>query len=280
MIPVFYEHIRIDDDIDRAGKGVYSRGERDHAQDFRGKLPSMLANTPGAEAQKILQRLAKEVNDPRLSKWLMALSEKQAAKSVAHAPWTPSEVAHFSQKYEKQPQTSDELFQIVLDRFAEIKNDVERGEFSERELLSLATKETCFQNWLAGRLRRLSRERYHVIREPELDRRKKPDIHLADSKGNVVNIEIKPVAKKRFKYTLKSLESTLEDQLVGQYMHDVHSRHGILVIFLVEKRIWCPKQCGAITFEELIEKLKEKSAEIIQKNSGVEMLEVFGIDCT
>jgi hypothetical protein len=278
MIPVFYSHIKIADDIPHR-TGVYSPTERDDAQGFRGKLPTILADIRGEEAHEAICSIIDATQDPQMKKWLLSLSRKQAAKSVSHKPWTPSHVAEFSKTFEKEPNTADELFQIACYRLTDIKNDVEKGDFSERELLSKTFDEKELQVWLAGRLMRESRRRYNVVREPEVDLKKKPDIRLENNKAGVVSIEIKPVGGK-FRYTFDSLKRTLNDQLVNQYLRAVNSRHGILAVIMVARKSWRPLGEGRLNFMQLIQKLNEYAKEIQANNIEVEQLKVIGIDCT
>ena len=278
MIPVFYSHIKRADDIPHR-TGVYSPTERDDAQGFRGRLPTILANIRGEEAHKAICSIIDATQDSQMKRWLLSLSREQAAKSVSHKPWTPYHVAEFSKTFEKEPNTADELFQIARYRLTDIKNDVEKGDFSERELLSKTTDEKELQVWLAGRLMRENRRRYNVVREPEVDLKKKPDIRLENNKAGVVSIEIKPVGGK-FTYTFDSLKETLNDQLVNQYLRAVNSRHGILAVIMVARKSWRPPGEGQLNFIQLIQKLNEYAKEIQANNIEVEQLKVIGIDCT
>lgn len=278
MIPVFYSHVRKADDTPQR-TGVYSPTERDDAQGFRGRLPTILANIRGEKAHEAICSIIDATQDSQMKKWLLSLSRKQAAKSVSHKQWTPSHVAEFSKTFEKEPNTADELFQIACYRLTDIKNDVEKGDFSERELLSKTTDEKKLQVWLAGRLMRESRRRYNVVREAEVDLKKKPDIRLENNKAGVVSIEIKPVGGK-FKYTFDSLKETLNDQLVNQYLRAVNSRHGILAVIMVARKSWRPPGEERLNFMQLIQKLNEYAKEIQANNIEVEQLKVIGIDCT
>lgn len=278
IIPVFYSHIKRADDI-QYRTGVYRPTERDDAQGFRGRLLTILANIRGEEAHEAICSIIDATQDPQMKKWMLSLSRKQAAKSVSHKQWTPFHVAEFSKTFEKEPNTADELFQITRFRLTDIKNDVEKGDFSERELLSKTSDEKELQVWLAGRLMRESRRRYNVVREPEVDLKKKPDIRLENNKAGVVSIEIKPVGGK-FKYTFDSLKKALNDQLVNQYLRAVNSRHGILAVIMVARKSWRLPGEGRLNFIQLIQKLNECVKEIQANNIEVEQLRVIGIDCT
>jgi hypothetical protein len=54
-----HTYVRIADDIHRAGKGVYSPGFRDDAQDARDGLLAFISETPGKEAFLALLEIVK-----------------------------------------------------------------------------------------------------------------------------------------------------------------------------------------------------------------------------
>ena len=61
---------RIPDDIERAGKGVYSPTLRDNAQEARNTLFNMLATVPGAEAYAAIKALEEEHPEPDYRRWM------------------------------------------------------------------------------------------------------------------------------------------------------------------------------------------------------------------
>jgi hypothetical protein len=63
FIPFVYSHVRITDDIDRAGRGVYTPEARDYAERFRALLLERLAKDDTVEATNTLQNLT---DDPRI----------------------------------------------------------------------------------------------------------------------------------------------------------------------------------------------------------------------
>ena len=93
---LMHRYIRIAEDIDRIGKGVYSPGLRDNAQDARNKLFSMLFEVPGAEAYVAMKAL--EVEHPELDyRRFMAVKARQRATQDADEPlWSAEQVRDFA----------------------------------------------------------------------------------------------------------------------------------------------------------------------------------------
>ena len=90
------------------------------------------------------------------------------------------------------------------------------------------SKEVHCQRWLAEQLRLRARGLYSVTREPAVVNEKKPDIVLRGRYGAFsLPIEVK-VANG---LTGKKLQEALIDQLIGRYMLDQSSTHGVLVVF-------------------------------------------------
>ncbi|VUX47030.1 hypothetical protein DF3PA_330001 [Candidatus Defluviicoccus seviourii] len=270
-------HIDLAEDNPRR-EGGYTPNARDDAEDFRRWIMDLLGKREGQAAHDALRRLA---NDPHLPEvWrnhFEATAAKHAENATERPPWSEAQVVQFAALHERDPATAEELFRIALDRLDDIKADIERGDFSDRALFKPGMAEEAMQKWLAGRLERESRRRYSVVREEDVDQRKKPDIRLHNPRAGYVSVEIKPVDRGR--YTLSELMGALENQLVGQYMHAAGSRHGALVIGMLEVRRWDPGDgSGKIDFAGLIERLNERGAALVRTRSDIDGLKVIGID--
>jgi len=71
----------------------------------------------------------------------------------------------------------------------------------------------------------------------------------------------------------------LESQLVGQYLRDANSQHGILIIAMLLERRWDPRDGnGLLDFEGLLERLNGRACEIVASNPEVDRLLVVGIN--
>jgi len=187
------------------------------------------------------------------------------------------DIIDFEKVHEHTPKTTDELFEIVCKRIAEIKDSLETGDNSQRELFSRSTLETEYQKFTAARLQDLARGRYSVVREAEVDQEKKPDIRVLVPTLFPVSIEIKRAAE----YSGPVLVNQLKEQLVGLYLRAVESRHGIFLLFNADKdHNWEIEKGQKLNFSQLTEKLRAIAYDIAKNQSGVERLEVFGIDVT
>lgn len=164
-----------------------------------------------------------------------------------------------------------------MDRLETLRQGIECGPYSERELFFEGIEERKLQIWLAARLLDTPGRRFGVSREDEVDVQKEPDIQLHHSVGKVC-IEIKPLDAHR--YTANELIDALRVQLVGQYMGGLNSRHGILILFLL-KRTWQLPGIRRASFPELPEFMENKAQEILaDASSSIDNLKIFGIDCT
>ena len=270
-------HVRHEDDP--VHEGAYHMGPREQAQDFRDRLPRILASQKGTEPQRVLRKLAAQLDDPGLCRWMARLAEEQAARAVEYPPKKPRDIAEFAAGLEMEPSTADELFQIALERLSDIKDEIERGDFSDRGLFHRGLPEKDVQRWLAGRLRRESRNRYSVTREEEIISSDETDIRLHHPEAGYITIEIKPVDSGSGRYSFNQLTRALRNQLVGQYMQATDSRHGVLVVAMLENRHWVvPESRERIEFLELIDRLSHVASEIVRDDNRVDDLRVLGIN--
>ena len=223
LIPIVFSHIRFEDD--RVREGTWTPDERDNAQYFRNELVESLAKLPGKGAFIALQRIGKKVHNKRVKDWLLRLMEEKIDRE-SPLVWHENKIVEFERRHECGPLTVDDLFEIGLKRIGEIKNNLETGDYSLRELFSESAHESQLQKFLAQRLKELSRGRYSVVREPEVDNKKEPDIRLLHQDLPPVSIEVKWAHK----WKLGDLEDGLENQLFRQYLKAADSTHGIYLL--------------------------------------------------
>jgi hypothetical protein len=75
MIPLVYEHIKVERDIWH--DGVFHPGARDHAQEVRGSLVSWLAAIPGEPSVAELRRIAEDPRCARARDWLLRKADER-----------------------------------------------------------------------------------------------------------------------------------------------------------------------------------------------------------
>lgn len=73
-----HRHVRVGDDIERAGKGVYSPTLRDDAQDAREQLFGLLGQIAGEESFRALKALAEDHPEPSYRTWMRHKATERA----------------------------------------------------------------------------------------------------------------------------------------------------------------------------------------------------------
>ncbi len=250
-------------------------------ESVRNYIINMLVQTPGHAVHDILTKLVEEEANQKIRDWLLAEQTKHAAHTAQEAALIePAKLRSLGSIFQTDPQSEAQLFQQILARLKEIKKGVEEGPFSERCLFWSGMPEKDLQHWLAAKLRDTQYRRFSVHREEELDNDKKSDIQVSCKHGNVC-IEIKPVDKKRQKYSAKFLTNdTLQRQLVGQYLKGYNSQHGILVLFRLDQKRWnIPDGKNGQPFSALVNYLQQQADSIKASSANVQELHVIGIDC-
>jgi hypothetical protein len=92
---LMHRYIRIDEDIDRIGKGVYSTTLRDNAQDGRSTLFKMLVEVPGSEAYAAIKALEEEHPESDYRRWMAARARERATRDADEPLWTVEQVRDF-----------------------------------------------------------------------------------------------------------------------------------------------------------------------------------------
>ncbi|MBN1106789.1 MAG: hypothetical protein JXL84_25525, partial [Deltaproteobacteria bacterium] len=277
LIPLIYSHIRPEDDVFR--EGTITSGTRDNAQDFRRHLVDCLGATFGQEAFDALMTLAEDPRIGRHRDWFIMLAQDRAAQDAESTPWKPKDVGRFAQRFAAPLKSADDLFHLAIHHLQEVKAGTETGDSSERDLFHPETRESAVKKWVVNRLEGLARGRYSVGPEEEVDRYKKPDIRLRClAATGPVAIEI----KRANKLSYSELEAALTDQLMGRYLRDIRSRHGILLLaHLGRKKGWRPEgQSVLLDFTAVVARLNDVATRLAQVGEDVTALRVVGIDFT
>jgi hypothetical protein len=95
LYTLLHRHIRVADDIERTGKGAYSPGLRDNAQDAREALLSRLADAPGEAAFCAMMALAEHHPEPSYRKYMERRARFRAVIDGDVGPWTDEEAQAF-----------------------------------------------------------------------------------------------------------------------------------------------------------------------------------------
>ena len=274
LIPLFYRHVRPEDDIDRDHKGPYTPTSRDNAARFRNGLLSRLAQSVDPGARQMLQGF---LTCPELAAhrdWLLHLIDQRIVSDVDYAAWEPAALREFARLYETDPRTDAELFRILLNRLTDTKDDVERSANSLREEVQLGAKECVLRRWLARKLNERSRQRYTIPQEEEIDQEERPDLRAENPHTEPVSIELKWTDK----WTLDNLLERLENQLVGQYLRAHNSRYGIYVLATDGRKGHWESPDGNLNFNQVIERVARRAEELKRTHPGIGDLRVVSFD--
>lgn len=276
---LMHQYIRRDEDIERAGKGVYSPGPRDDAQEARSKLFDALNKLSGKAAFLAMQEITQNHPDGSSRGWLMRLTRQKAEQDSELDPWTPSQVRDFNDKLDRTPKNHRELAEVAVLRLLDLKDDLENGDASVAAIVQRVERETEMRNYIARELREKSSGRYNIPQEDELADAKRPDLRfLGFGFEGAVPAELKLADAN---WSGRALFERLENQLAGDYLRDIHSGQGIFVLVNRggKKKNWeHPETQKALNFDELTEALRAHWSKISPKFPNVDGITVIGID--
>ena len=275
FIPLVYRHVRPEDDVEH--RGSYSPDARDKAESFRGNLLGSLSQIPGKEAYKQILDLSELPQFQSRPHRLEVIAFNKLVQEADTPPWSSEMVREFPKSYFKTPSTPDELFVQGVRCLEDIKSELEDGDTSARSLWAKIEKESEVQVLLARQLRDLGAQRFVQVREEEVINGKFPDIrlHRPEFEGPT-SIEVKIADN----WSLKQLHAGLSTQLVGQYLRDAKSRHGIyLLVYRGDKKKWqAIDSKERLTFEGVLSDLQDLAKKMLKENQDVDCLEVIAIN--
>ncbi len=273
-------HVRESEDIERAGKGVYSPGLRDDAQDARHHLFSLLKEIPGKEAYLALVALG-ELHPVQSSRpWMLHHAKTKAAADADLSAWSIVQTLEFQDTIERTPATHRELFELAELRFHDLKDELEGGDSSIADiLLRGATQEPQMRKFIGGWCRDRALGRYSIVQEEELADAKRPDLRMHGASFDApVPIELKLADK----WSGNALFERLETQLSTDYMRDNRSSRGLFVlVYRGEQQTWrTPNASTPVTFDGLVAALQTHWTALAPANPSVDDIIIVGIDLT
>lgn len=255
-------------------RGAYSPTARDNAERVRDRMMERLAAQAGPVAHRALVELA-AASSGAVAQWFLHKARLRAQADSEPDPWREEDVARFGASFQRVPQTDAELFEVALARLRNVRRDLEGGDFSVKAAY-WEKLERELQIWLAGELDLRKVGCYSVERESVVLDENRTDIRLRAGPDARVTLELKRVQD----YSITNLLGALETQLVGQYMRDHRSAHGVLVLCMngnAEKR-WEAPGGGWWGLEDVVAHLGERALTIAATNASVHGLRVISID--
>ena len=277
LVLLAYRIVRIEDDRDRANKGVYSPDERDEAQEARSAAFKALVSMPGAATFEAILRFIDTPGFPIPASRLRALAYDRAAEDAEHRAWAAGETRQVEERFERLPVTGQELQLVALQRLEDLQHDLIHGDFQQGTTLSALPNEPAVQNWLADRLRHVQGTAYSIEREPHVAEEKEPDLRFrAKASDAGVATEIK-VAES---WTLSQLEDALVKQLCGQYLRAQGAREGILLLVHQTRRPkgWELTDGTFLNFEDVVGRLRALAATIRKSSLSGPQPEICVVD--
>ena len=228
LYALMHEHIRVSEDIDRVGKGVYSPNLRDNAQDARNRLFKLLSDIPGKEAYIALAELVDDHPNPGHRPWMAKQARDRARADGDIEPWTAEQVREFSSDLTATPTTQRQLFDLTVARVTDLKNWLERGNDSPYRTWQKAEDESEIRNLVAVFLNQNWRNSFTIAQEPELANRQRLDIWLQNPNVPMpVPIELKVLD---MNWSGPKLCERLRNQLAGDYLRDANERCGVMLL--------------------------------------------------
>lgn len=276
---LMHKYIRRKDDIDHAGKGVYSPGLTDDAQDARDNLFKLLNQIPGKESFLALMEIAETHPNEQSRQWVMLQAKTKAEQEGDIETWSPKQVKDFNDQLERTPGNHKELHELAVSRFLDLKDDLEHGDSSIASILQKITLETEMRKFIGRELDEKAFGRYSIPQEAELADAKRIDLRF---QGMGFDGPIPAELKLADNWTGPDLFERLENQLCGDYLRDNRSNRGIFVlVYRGEKKFWeMPDNANRVDFLGLVAALQEYWQHILMKFSGIDDVTVIGIDLT
>lgn len=274
---LMHEHIRRDEDIERSGKGVYSPGPRDDAQDARNSLYELLLRIPGKEGFLAIQEIAQKTPD---RPWLARYPLEKAERDGDLPAWEPSDVREFNDKLEKAPTSHRELAELAIHRLIDLKIDLEEGDSSIAGILKTVQHETDMRKFIGRELRQKALGRYAVPQEEELADGKRMDFRFHGSGGldAPVPIELK---LSDAGWSGNDHFERLENQLCGDYLRDPRSTRGIFALVnRGQQQTWILPDGRSVSFDGLVAALAGHWKTLAPQYPDIEDVAVIGIDLT
>jgi hypothetical protein len=270
-----YSHIRPKDDPVR--RGSYSPDARDHAQNAREGVLSVLLGRPGADAYQAMKRLAEDPVFALRSHRFRELARGKAERDAENPAWNAAEVLTFQRQFTAPVKTGVDLLRVVLGVLGDIAQNLTHGDVTSRPLLERAKDEEEVQHWLVEQMNARARCRFHAFREAEVATGDKPDIIIASTSAPCeVAIEVKHGGKG---WTARDLEHALRTQLAEDYLKPESRRHGVLVITHHRDRRWLDiSNRKPISFLDLIEWLSGIATTLTENAVGSIAVKCIGID--
>jgi hypothetical protein len=279
LYTLMHQYISVKDDIHREN-GVYSPGLRDDAQDARHALLKLLSEMPGKKTYVALCELAKDHPVQNYRPRMGRLAYKRAEEDADLQSWSVQQVREYDLHQVRTPITHRQLFDLTIDRLIDLKNWLERGNYSPYKTWQRAGGETEMRNLVAGWLNHQSSNRYSCAQENELANSQRPDIWTqCAGVPSPVPIELKLLDKD---WSGPALCERLRNQLAGDYLREETAGCGVMLLIWqgVSTQSHWEIEHRRVELTDLKDALKGYWNTVAGDYPGVAAIEVILIDLT
>lgn len=271
-----YEIVRPSDDAQH--EGVFSPGERDHAETARGYLFNCLVATRTPRTLSVLHELAERSEFSHIPDRLRQLAFEVAAQVCEPNAMSLSAYRAFDQEQSYTPFDNASLFATMRNRLADFEHHLLEDELSTVDTLRLVDSETELRRFVGNWLSQNSRGAYSVNQEAVTAVENRTDIRLQATYDNsYATIELK-LDDTRNRWTGHDLETALRDQLVRRYLSHDRCQVGCLLICMREVRRWQNPHTGVrMTLADTVSWLQSIADQIVLEQPNLRLC-VSGID--
>ena len=227
LYALMHQNIRVEEDIERAGTGVYTSGLRDDAQEARNGLLNSLCDIPGKETYLALRELSESHPNASSRSWMLRLASERAKKDGDIDDWSDDQLREFDINQSMTPITNAQLYDVTVQRLIDIRSRLEGGDDSPYQTWQRVESETEMRNLITGRLNDLANGRFTCAQENEMPNAQRPDIWVQRPGITPVPIELKLLDNS---WTGPKLCERLRNQLAGDYLREEAGGRGIMLL--------------------------------------------------
>ena len=271
-----FSKVHPDDDNNRPSGVGYTRDQRDQAERARYTLFKAFADTPGLATYQVLRELRQEGDFPMAAEQIRHFERRRVEQDSELERWRPESVREFEKNFESLPATSQGLQHVGLVALGEIGHHLLDGDFNQGSVVVELRDEIAVQNWFANELANRQGQSYTLERGPIVADEKEPDIRLS---SRITDARCPIEMKIAENWSLRELESALQDQLAGRYLRVRDNRFGILLLVHQKARArgW---KCGKryLSFSGVVAHLRKLATEIGASGSLAGQTAVCAVD--
>jgi len=243
----------------------------DELIDIRRELLWALTDVPGESGYSLLLGLSTDIRFQSVKGFLARRAESRRISAAEPKAWTARETSQFNARFTIEPADGQSLFEYTVRQLHNIGDDLANGDVSAARLIASAPDESAVQSWLAQELRLRMQGVASIVREEEVNGRKRPDIRVhRPNVSGPISIEIKIADRYS---SLAAFKRALRSQLVGQYMRDERCHHGVLVLVFTGRRSNWRSDTQSLSATDLLEELKSEAERV-----RAERCEIAGLD--